>query len=106
MAMAWITLFIASACETIFALSVKLADGFNNPKMLVLTAIGGIGGYLLLTLATQTLPISIAYPVWTASSIVGVVVFGVLFLGENVTAFKTLSIALIIAGVAGLKASG
>ena len=47
---------------------------------------------------------SIAYPIWTAIGTLGTVFFGFLLLGEALTLTKLASVALIIAGVAGLRA--
>ena len=49
------------------------------------------------------LPVSVAYPIWTAIGSLGTVFLGVLLLGESLTVVKLVSVGLIVAGVAGLK---
>ncbi len=51
----------------------------------------------------RELPVSVAYPIWTAIGSLGTVFLGVLLLGESLTAVKLISVGLIVAGVAGLK---
>ncbi|MGC4009499.1 MAG: multidrug efflux SMR transporter [Pseudomonas sp.] len=102
--MAWAMLMVAAVFEVMFAVSMKYAEGFTRPLPTVVTVLAVIGGIFFLTLAMRQLPVSIAYPVWTAIGTLGTVFFGFLLLGEALTLTKLASVALIIAGVAGLRA--
>ncbi|MCP1622674.1 DMT family transporter [Pseudomonas nitroreducens] len=102
--MAWAMLMVAAVFEVMFAVSMKYAEGFTRPLPTVVTVLAVIGGIFFLTLAMRQLPVSIAYPVWTAIGTLGTVFFGFLLLGEALTLTKLVSVALIIAGVAGLRA--
>jgi quaternary ammonium compound-resistance protein SugE len=103
--MAWLYLAAAAVFEVIFALSMKYAEGFTRPLPTAITLIAVIGGVGLLTLALKSLPVSVAYPIWTAVGTLGTVIFGYIFLREPLTAMKIVSAIAIVAGVAGLKAS-
>lgn len=103
--MAWIYLAAAAVFEITFAMSMKYADGFTRLVPTVITIIAVIGGITFLTLAMKTLPVSVAYPIWTAVGALGTVVLGYLFLGEGLSALKIASVAAIALGVAGLKMS-
>nr|WP_294979019.1 multidrug efflux SMR transporter [uncultured Pseudomonas sp.] len=102
--MAWAMLMVAAVFEVMFAVSMKYAEGFTRPLPTVVTVLAVIGGIFFLTLAMRQLPVSIAYPVWTAIGTLGTVFFGFLLLGEALTLAKLASVALIVAGVAGLRA--
>ncbi|MCG8909985.1 MULTISPECIES: DMT family transporter [Pseudomonas] len=102
--MAWTMLMVAAVFEVMFAVSMKYAEGFTRPLPTVVTVLAVIGGIFFLTLAMRQLPVSIAYPVWTAIGTLGTVFFGFLLLGEALTLTKLASVALIVAGVAGLRA--
>lgn len=105
--MAWIYLGLAAVFEVLFAMSMKYADGFTRLVPSLLVVFGGAGGLFFLTLAMKGLPVSVAYPIWTAVGILGTVILGALMLGEAVTPLKLVSAALVLVGVAGLKiASG
>jgi len=95
---------VAAVFEVMFAVSMKYAEGFTRPLPTVVTVLAVIGGIFFLTLAMRQLPVSIAYPVWTAIGTLGTVFFGFLLLGEALTLTKLASVALIVAGVAGLRA--
>ncbi|MNF98408.1 Quaternary ammonium compound-resistance protein SugE [compost metagenome] len=62
-----------------------------------------MAGIYFLTLSMRVLPVSIAYPIWTAIGTLGTVLLGFLLLGEALTPVKLLSVVLIVAGVAGLR---
>jgi quaternary ammonium compound-resistance protein SugE len=105
--MAWVYLAAAAVFEVIFALSMKYADGFTRPVPTLVTVVAVIGGVGFLTLALKSLPVSIAYPIWTAVGTLGTVILGMLLLNEPLSVSKFVSALAIIAGVAGLKfASG
>ena len=101
--MAWAYLAAAAAFEIVFALGMKYADGFTRPWPTAVVAVGAVGGIVPLTLAMKTLPVSVAYPIWTAVGTLGTVILGFLLLGEGLTALKIASALAIVAGVAGLK---
>ena len=103
--MAWIYLAAAAAFEIAFAMSMKYADGFTRPLPTAITVVAVIGGITFLTLAMKTLPVSVAYPLWTAVGALGTVALGYALLGESLTPLKLASVAAIAAGVAGLKLS-
>lgn len=102
-AIAWFILALAAAFEILFAVSMKQSQGFTKLWPSVLVVVGSIGGIGLLTLALKTLPVSVGYPVWVGVGTLGTVVFGVVALGESMTALKLASIAVIVLGVIGLK---
>lgn len=103
--MAWIYLGIATVFEIIFAMSMKYSDGFTRLLPTAAIIVSTIGGITFLTLALKTLPVSVAYPIWTAIGTLGTVLLGFFFLGESLTLFKALSAIAIVAGVGGLYIS-
>lgn len=103
--MAWFYLGLAAVFEVIFAMAMKMSDGFSRVTPAVVTVVGAVGGLWFLALAMKSLPVSIAYPVWTSLGILGTVALGTLMLGESFTLLKLISVVAIIAGVIGLRAS-
>ena len=102
-AMAWAYLAAAATFEIIFAMSMEYAEGFTRVVPTAITVVGVVGGIGFLTLAMKSLPVSIAYPIWTAVGTLGTVLLGYLLLDEPLTTTKLLSALAIIGGVAGLK---
>ena len=90
--MAWFHLLVAAAFEVAFAMGMKFSNGFGRLWPSLLTVVAAIGGIYFLTLALRELPVSVAYPIWTAIGSLGTVFLGVLLLGESLTAVKLVSV--------------
>ncbi len=101
--MAWIYLVVAGLLEIVFALSLKYSQGFTRLWPSVGFAVAGAGSFYLLTQALRTLPVGVAYAVWTGIGAAGTALVGILYLGEPATALRLFCIALIITGVVGLR---
>jgi quaternary ammonium compound-resistance protein SugE len=56
-----------------------------------------------LGIAMNSLPVGTAYSVWVGVGAVGTVILGIVLLGEPANAARLISIALIVAGIVGLK---
>lgn len=99
---AWLYLGIAALFEVVFAVSMKASDGFTRPVPTAVTLLGVLGGIVFLTLAMKTLPVGVAYPIWTAVGTLGTVLIGFLVFGESLTVFKGFGLLAILIGVASL----
>ena len=101
--MAWLMLLIAGVLEIGWAVGLKYADGFTRPGPSVLTVTAMVLSMVLLAMATRTLPIGTAYAVWTGIGAAGTALLGIWLFQESASFARLLCIALIIAGVVGLK---
>ncbi|MBB3771392.1 quaternary ammonium compound-resistance protein SugE [Angulomicrobium tetraedrale] len=101
--MAWAYLIIAALFEVVFALSMKYSDGFSRLWPSILTMVSVSASFTFLTLAIKDLPVSVAYPVWTAIGTLGTVLLGALVLGEALSPMKLVCVVIIVIGIAGLK---
>ena len=101
--MSWILLFIAGVLEVAWAAGLKSSDGFTRLGPSLFTLVTAVGSFVLLALAMRQLPLGTAYAVWTGIGAVGAFVFGIVFMGEAVSAARIVSALLIIAGLTGLK---
>jgi quaternary ammonium compound-resistance protein SugE len=101
--MAWLTLLIAGVFETGWAIGLKYTDGFTRVWPTAATAIALVASMVLLGMAVRSLPVGTAYAVWTGIGTVGTATLGVVLLNEPVTPLRVLCIALIVAGIVGLK---
>ncbi len=99
----WFLLFAAGCAEIIFALSLKLNEGFSRLWPSIVTMISGGSSFYLLMLAIKTLPLGTAYAVWTGMGAVGVAVLGIFLFKESADWWRLASISLIILGIVGLK---
>jgi quaternary ammonium compound-resistance protein SugE len=103
--MTWIVLFFAGLMEIGWAVGLKYADGFTRLWPSVATVVSLIGSMGLLAVALRTLPLGTAYAVWTGIGTVGTAVLGIVLFREPATAMRLTCIALIVAGIVGLRLS-
>ena len=101
--MAWIILVIAGLFEVGWAIGLKYTEGFTRLWPTVWTVMAMIISLWLLGIAMKSLPVGTAYSVWVGVGAVGTVILGIVLLGEPANATRLISVALIIAGIIGLK---
>jgi quaternary ammonium compound-resistance protein SugE len=101
--MAWFYLFVAGLFEVAWAVGLKYTEGFSRLVPSVLTLAAMALSMALLGLALKTLPVGTAYAVWTGIGAVGTAALGIYLFDDPATIARMSSIALIVAGIAGLK---
>jgi quaternary ammonium compound-resistance protein SugE len=104
--MPWILLTIAGVLEICWAVALKYSDGLSRPLPAIVAIVSFVASMGLLALALRKLPVGTAYAVWTGIGAVGTALLGVYLLGEVLTVAQMVSIALIVAGIVGLKVLG
>ena len=101
--MPWIYLLLAGIFEIGFAIGLKYTEGFTRLWPSVGTIVSAAISLWLLTQALRTIPVGTAYAIWTGIGAVGVATLGIALFSESVSPARLGCIALIIAGVVGLK---
>ena len=101
--MAWLYLFVAGLMEVAWAVGLKYTQGFTRIWPSLWTGAALLLSMLLLAAAVRTLPIGTAYAVWTGIGAVGTAALGVALFGEEASPARLACIALIVAGLVGLK---
>lgn len=101
--MAWIYLLLAGLFEIGFAIGLKYTEGFTRLWPTVFTLMVTVIGLWLLTQAMKTIPVGTAYAIWTGIGAVGVTIAGIVLFSESISPARLGCIALIVAGVVGLK---
>jgi quaternary ammonium compound-resistance protein SugE len=102
---AWVMLGLAGLLEIVWAVGLKYADGFTKPIPSAITIGAMVVSMWLLAQAARTLPIGTAYAVWTGIGAVGAALLGMMLFSESANAVRLGCIALIVAGIIGLKVS-
>lgn len=101
--MAWVILVIAGLFEVGWAVGLKYTEGFTKLWPTAWTALAMIISLWLLGIAMKSLPVGTAYSIWVGVGAVGTVILGIVLLGEPANTARLISVALIIAGIIGLK---
>ncbi|MFC4654839.1 MULTISPECIES: DMT family transporter [Rheinheimera] len=95
----WLFLGIAIVCEVIATSSLKSSEGFSKllPSLLVVT--GYAAAFYFLSLTLKSIPVGIAYAVWSGLGIVLVSLVAWLWHGQKIDHWGLVGMALIISGV-------
>ena len=101
--MAWGILVLAGLFEVGWAIGLKFTEGFTRLWPTLWTILAMLVSVFLLGIAVKTLPVGTAYTVWVGVGAVGTVLLGIVLFGEPASAARLFSIALIIAGIVGLR---
>ena len=101
--MNWIILVLAGLFEIGWAIGLKYTEGFTRLWPTAGTVLAMVISLGLLGIAMKSLPVGTAYAVWVGVGAVGTAILGIVLLGEPANAGRLLSLALILAGIVGLK---
>jgi len=105
--MAYVFLISAIVAEVLAAIATRYSDGFTRLVPTVVTVVGVLGAYFLLSLALkQGMGIGVAYGIWAAAGVTLVAAIGALFLGDHLTWLQVAGIGLVIVGVVALEHGG
>lgn len=94
-----LALAVAILCEVVATAALKSSEGFTRlwPSLLV------VAGYALafyaLSLALRTIPVGVAYAIWSGVGVVGIALIGRVVFGQTLDAPALIGIGLILAGV-------
>lgn len=95
----WICLAVAILSETVATTALKASAGFTRPLPAVLVVAGYGLAFYFLSLTLRTIPLGVAYAVWSGVGIVLITAAGWLLYGQKLDAAALAGIALIVAGV-------
>ena len=99
-------LVVAILIEVVATALLPRAEGFTNLGWTVAVVGGYAAPIWLLAIVVRTLPVSIAYAVWSGLGTAVVAMIAYFFLGESMTVLKAASLTMIVVGVVGLNFAG
>jgi small multidrug resistance pump len=101
--MHWILLYAAIAFEVAGTTSLKLSHGLERLGFFGLCLASYAISFGLLALALKTIPVGVAYAIWSGFGTVLIVIIGMVWFAEAATVPRLLFIAMIIVGAIGLN---
>ncbi len=102
----WIMLILAGGCEMGFTYCLgksKEVDGNQWLAWIIGFGVLYVLSAVLLAKASQTIPVGVAYPVWTGIGAVGAVLLGLLVFHEPVSFWKVFFLCTLIMSIVGLR---
>lgn len=95
----WLMLGIAIAAETIATSAMKASEGFTRVMPSIIVVLGYGVAFYFLSLTLKTIPIGIAYAIWSGVGIVLITLAGWILFGQKLDAPALVGMSLIITGV-------
>jgi len=99
----WVFLSIAILAEVIGTSALKVSDGFTRLVPSLVVVLGYGISFFFLSLTLRTLPVGVAYAVWSGVGMALIALIGWLFLEQPLDAPAIAGLVLIGAGVAVLN---
>ncbi len=100
MNLGYLYLSVAIAAEVIATSALKASHGFTKPLPTTVVLLGYGVAFYFLSLVLKTVPVGVAYAIWSGAGIVLIALVGWLLLKQSLDAPAIAGMALIIAGVA------
>lgn len=85
--------------EVVATSALKASDNFTRPGPTAIVVAGYALAFWLLSFTLRTMPVGLAYAIWSGLGMVLIAVAGWLLYGQRLDAWAWLGLALIIAGV-------
>jgi small multidrug resistance pump len=101
--MNWLMLYAAIAFEVVGTTSLKLSEGLTRLGWFVLCLALYGTSFGLLAMSLKTLPVGVAYAIWSGVGTVLIALIGILWFQEAASPLRILFIAMILAGAVGLN---
>lgn len=95
----WIWLGFAIAAEVLATTSLNANTAFARPSLLVITVSGYIAAFSCLSLALRTIPLGVAYAIWSGAGIAALCVIGWLNFRQPLSIQQVGGLLLIVAGI-------
>ena len=97
--MTYAYLIAAIILEVIGTSALQASEQFTKPKPLILTVLGYAASFYFLSLVLRTMPVGIAYAIWSGLGIVLISAVGWFRFGQTLDTPAIIGLGLIIAGV-------
>ena len=97
--MPWFLLTLAIIGEIVGTTALKLSEGFTRPLPGIVAVIGYAVAFYFLAMVLRTIPIGVAYAVWSGAGVAAMALIGLVMFGQRLDPAAIIGIALIVAGV-------
>ncbi|MGF1548717.1 MAG: DMT family transporter [Thiotrichales bacterium] len=95
----WFFLSVAIVSEVIATSALKSSEGFTRLWPSVIVTVGYASAFYFLSLTLRTIPVGVAYAVWSGVGVVLIALIAWLMFGQTLDTPAIIGLALIIAGI-------
>lgn len=97
--MGYVYLAIAVVSEVIATSALKASEEFSRPLPSVIVVVGYAVAFYFLTLVLRSIPIGVAYAIWSGLGIALICVIGFAVYGQKLDMAAVIGLLLIVSGV-------
>ena len=94
----WLFLSIAIVSEVVATSALKSSNGFTQLWPSIIVVAGYAAAFFFLSLTLRTMPVGVAYAIWSGAGIVLITLIAWLVFGQRLDLPALFGLALIIAG--------
>lgn len=100
---AWVLLGLAILSEITATASLKSTEGFTRlwPSLVVMA--GYMGAFYFMSMTLDTIPVAVAYAIWSGVGVAGITLISVMFLDQKIDTAGLIGMGLIVLGVVVLR---
>lgn len=98
--MPWLTLSIAILAEVLGTSALRASDGFSKPIPSLIVVLGYGCAFYFLSQALKTIPVGLAYAIWSGVGTVLITLIGLLLFKQRLDFPAVIGLSLILVGVA------
>ena len=95
----WLYLGIAIVCEVIATSALKATAGFSRLWPSLIVVVGYASAFYFLSLTLKTIPIGVAYAIWSGVGVALIALIGWAYFGQALDTATIIGLVLIVAGV-------
>ena len=95
----WVFLFLAIVSEVIATSALKSTQEFTRLLPSLIVAAGYVSAFYFLSLTLRTIPVGIAYAIWSGVGVALITLVGWVIYGQTLDIPAFIGIALIVSGV-------
>jgi small multidrug resistance pump len=95
----WVFLSVAIVSEVIATSALKASEGFSRLWPSLIVAAGYISAFYFLSLTLKTIPVGVAYAIWSGVGVALIALIAWVFFGQALDTPAIIGLLLIVAGV-------
>jgi small multidrug resistance pump len=95
----WIFLSVAIVSEVVATSALKASEGFSRLWPSLIVAAGYLSAFYFLSLTLKTIPVGVAYAIWSGAGVALIALIAWVFFGQALDAPAVVGLSLIVAGV-------
>lgn len=99
----WVYLGMAIFSEVVATASLKSTEGFTRLVPSIVVLVGYSAAFYFLSLTLDTIPIGVAYAVWSGVGVATITLVSFVLYDQNIDAAGLIGIGLIVTGVVVLR---